>query len=1397
MSLTFTFDLSQQHFELRYDTQSRHLSRPELLELIKQCEQNYYSGRPKDAYGQSRDVPTDLIALGRNLYRWLDGDGWLRGALANGISQTITFKLNYSLEVQGLNPETDRIALGLAHLPWELLHDGNAFLLQKQTVTMPPMRIVQQRQESVQIANRPLHLLLMATSPEGVQPVLSYEQEEANIVQATQNQPLLLVVEESGSVQELENLIKFYPQGYFDIFHLTGHGLIFTEEDYGSLAESIQPPPQIAEHTPCFITEDEVGNVNLTTVRDLARAFGDRFPKIIFLSGCHTGEVPDSGTVPSMAQALVQAGAQMVLGWARPVYDQTAIVAATAIYRELAAGSSVEQAVKVAVTEMLRQQCPDWHLLRVYRDSTSLDQLVTPLGEPKRERLRRIQPEQDFLDEQDQVKVASSFEFVGRRQPLQRCLKVMKPTSDQVGVLIQGMGGLGKSSLAARLCRRVQAQRPGFQRVVIVGVVDEATLLQKLSSTYEQFAEIPELLNQPRLSLKGRLQNFLGAVEELDRPLLLVLDDFEQNIPLSAVTDGSLRPITPASDLLTALCGALAVAQQDMNAMSRVIITCRYKCPVPGTLRLEKLGPMNPTDIGKKCRLLPDYAQVKRRPEYGRVIEIADGNPRLLEWLLKLLQQPDLDAEALLTQLERTEQEFREDILAATLLRGLTDGELQFLAKLSVFRLPINREILTSVVTDTQPLDKTLALGLVESATTHNAPDYRVPSILTPLLESVFGPEDWPIIYQRATRATYSAWWEVVEIWDEVHALEIVRLALLGKEVEIAGEIGDRIATNWVSNSRFVEALNLCQIILAVSTDHRILGTIARAEAVLGEVDEAISHYQQALDLRPEADFQGKAIMLNNMAGVISDQGDMKRALDLWNQALKIIEMIDNSKGKAAGLSNIAGVIADQGNIARALDLWNQSLEISERIGDVRGKVATLSNIAGVIAQQGNIERALDLWNQDLEISERIGDVQGKAITFSCMAGVIAQQGNIVRALDLWNQSLEILERIGDVKGKATTLSNMAGVIVQQGDIARALDLWSQSLEISERIGNIQGKATTLSCMAGVIAQQGDIERALGLWNQSLEISKRIGNIQGKAATLSNMAGVIAQQGDIERALDLWNQSLEISERIGNVKGKAATFSNMAVVIAQQGDIERALDLWNQSLEISKRIGDVQGEATALSSMAEVIAQQGDIERALDLWNQSLEISERIGNIQGKAAVLSNMAYVAGKMGNPYRQLELFLQAAKALGQVQAYRDLFTVLNNLGRTAVNNPLGYYAQALWLSLRIQVPLEREIQVIDALFQGVPQGDSLESLLAARAMFLCSQRGQRHPQLEQLQVLSGKLLSTAAGAQGITTQETFDTWFTEQQLNDPATFLSRLNDQLESLIADGWVFDPKQL
>ncbi|HLM98400.1 MAG TPA: tetratricopeptide repeat protein [Bryobacteraceae bacterium] len=1167
----------QQSFDLFCGPQSRRVDWKEVEFLAATADREYFGDAQADDDHWAPRFP-QLTALGRSLFDWLDGpEGWLRAGLANG-ETTVLLDLAAPLEAAGLNPAIEQLVRKLAHLPWELLHDGKIFLAER---GIQPIRVMRSRSTNAQPANRPLRLLFMATSPEDVLPVLDYEREEATILEATRQQPIDLVVEESGSVSQLKNLVSSFVKDHFDVFHITGHGTI--EDD-----------------TPQFVTEDEHGAAQFTTAEQLAEAFGRRWPRLLFLSGCHTAQAPNRGMIPSMAHALVNAGADTVLGWARPVYDTTGIFAATQLYQALATGETPLDAVAAARREMVRKFledtnhafCSDWHLLRIYQGVRDTTALVTPLKTPRREQIKRKAPELEFLDAQGNVKVAGTSAFFGRRREMQRCLKALAYPGDYYGVFLHGIGGYGKSTIAARLCRRHEALNPGFEQVVLFGPVDEARLRQRLSDKFGGIPEVIEILNQPKIEFKQQLAGFFNIIESKGRPLLLVLDDFEQNIPLAHVEDGSLRLATDARRTMEALCFAL----EESNAVSRLIITCRYysqKGLPPNRLFVEGLARMAASDIGKKTEALVS-GETKRNPgRQAKIVKVADGNPRLLERLMELERQQDVIEDAFLNELDATVSEFRENLLAEKLLGALSEPERKALARMTLFELPVPMTVVAELAQGAS-LESAMNLGLLEKQAAHGEDLYRVTTVLEPLLRPALSELEWSEARQQAARKLHEVWWDVPEKPGEARGLEVVRMAVAAGEQELAVIPADTIATSWINRSRYLEAVALCRFVLAVFEDYRILGTIARAEEVLGDTESARNHYE-----------------------------------------------------------------------------------------------ATLS---------------------------------------SCPSS--------------------------DERRKSATIHNLAGLEVQQGDIERALDLLQECLEILDRIGDVQGKAPALHQMAGVIATQGDIERALQLWQQSLEIEERIGDVKGKAATLHQMAGVIATQGDIERALQLWQQSLEIEERIGDVLGKAATLHQMA---------------W-------------------------AIARQGDIERALQLWQQSLEIKERIGDVQGKAVTLAQIAWAAGESGDNVRREQLNRQAAIALGSVRAYLDLIIVLGNLGATAQEEREIFAAQAAWLVLRVHAPLGDSFEALSLTFNLVPQGDSLEPLLAAAAMIIVATRGENHPQREKLREDAAKLLSIAAGNAGVESAEAFQQWSAENRLNDSAHVFPRLLALLEQLVpADRWLFD----
>ncbi|NJN90973.1 MAG: CHAT domain-containing protein, partial [Leptolyngbyaceae cyanobacterium SL_5_14] len=644
--------------ELRYfwdnpnTYQSRSLSLAEIAHLTKDAEERYYV---------SSKVRDNLATIGRELFNWLDGsDRWLVSQLSERLGETVVLAI--------------ATAGQLSHLPWEVLHDGSQFLVQRYPAVVPvrwqSSDWVTRLSAQSDSQNRALRVLFMATSPRSVEPVLDYEQEEAEILKAASRPSIGLTVEESGCLKELGDLADSYgvePSGrrYFDVVHLTGHATI-------------------RQGQPQFITETATGEAHYASAEAIARTLKPPLPTLIFLSGCRTGQAGNGGAVPSMAEQLLQYGATAVLGWGQPVLDIEASRAAATLYEALSRSNPLTEALALTYQALIKQEARDWHLLRLYVSQTLPGALVKP------DRTLGWQPAPppsvatEFLDPLTRnVRVPTRESFVGRRRQLQNCLRALTQfphSPETLGVLIHGMGGLGKSSLAARICDRL----PHFKRLVWQGRVDSANLVNKLAEALED-RTLRERLQDPNEALKFRLKWVFSQLAQGATPFLLVLDDFEEN--LEARGSGYMLK-APAVEVWQALVWAI----RQGNPRHRLILTSRYdfEASDSGVLYRQPMDALQGADLRKKCERLSALKPPQLEPEateetkqaarelvqlQTQAKQLADGNPRLLETLNSLtqLQQqttqlPDRQERLNLLQTERQAQ---PQIAQATTLEQL------------------------------------------------------------------------------------------------------------------------------------------------------------------------------------------------------------------------------------------------------------------------------------------------------------------------------------------------------------------------------------------------------------------------------------------------------------------------------------------------------------------------------------------------------------------------------------------------------------------------------------------------------------------------------------------------------------------------------------------------------
>ena len=216
--------------------------------------------------------PSGMIELGRRLYRLLDGPERRLASLAP----------NSTLDLLFVTEPGQPAAF--AHFPWELLHDESGFLIQRgilavrQISFFPQTHVTPEFPAGQSAIERALHGMLSAKC------VTCSELRGRRADYSRRYKPpatLPHALRRPAALKNSAKTVRSYDP--FDVFHLTGHGDLYEEARH---KRYLAPGQSFPNRRPVLLTEDRRGDCRLADGEMIERAFGDRFPRVVFLSGC-------------------------------------------------------------------------------------------------------------------------------------------------------------------------------------------------------------------------------------------------------------------------------------------------------------------------------------------------------------------------------------------------------------------------------------------------------------------------------------------------------------------------------------------------------------------------------------------------------------------------------------------------------------------------------------------------------------------------------------------------------------------------------------------------------------------------------------------------------------------------------------------------------------------------------------------------------------------------------------------------------------------------------------------------------------------------------------------------------------------------------------------------------
>lgn len=740
-------------------------------------------------------------------------------------------------------------------------------------------------------------------------------------------------------------------------------------------------------------------------------------------------------------------------------------------------------------------------------------------------------------------------------------------------VVLTGIGGVGKSTLAALILQYAEEQQTAspcpFRCEGLWLTMNERTTFIDLAGTL--FATFGKPLPDFRvLSPHSQALSLVNLLNSTDMPRLIVLDQFEHF--LDAQTGLVLATKPGVGEWLDAL--------NSKPCRCRVLLTSRPRPRSereypPSALREYTVAGLLPEEGGE---LLRKQGVRGKDDELQAVVQRCDGHAYALVLFASLLRDYRMSLPTLLADPLLWTGDIATKLLDSLYTHQLHEDQRELLRAFSIYREAVPLEATQAIfpaTTKARLLTSLKALRTQHLIFAVEESQYQVHAIIGEYAQQHFNAQDDHanmLLVQEAhakaahyyrqqarhrspqgTRQHMSDVLSLIEAtWHLCQAAQWRDAFRLMEEENLFLDLG-----RW---GRWSLLLELCQLLLPLdkwSPDPvqtiRLTIYLGQIYERLGKLLEAQEYYQDALKRsRAESDYGGQSTSLNNLGGICLDLGKGEEALRYYEEALLLSREGGHRREEGIRLSNLGEVYKLVGQKEKALSYAEEALQISRTIGDRELEAATLNNIGAILDDLGKREEALTSYQQALQMSQVLGDRRGESTALNNIGFASNQLGKRDEALASYQEALHIRKEIADRMGEGTLLNNLGKIYDDLGRPEEAHACYEQALSIAREIGNRVGEATALHNLGFRYQRQGQYDLAQRNFEEALRLRREMGDRGGEGVTLNNLGGLYTELGEEEKAWIYHKQALEISREIGDREGQGLALWSMSMLFFRQ-----------------------------------------------------------------------------------------------------------------------------------------------------------------------------------------------------------------------------------------------------
>ena len=1151
--------------------------------------------------------------------------------------------------------------LEFVQYPWELLYNGDHFLLASGIFTLSRALIQPDAPGGYELSVRPpFRVLYIGASPCDCAPLeteKSYQALERGLAPLIETGDILLDKLEQATFDELVRYLNSYggTSNLNDsettipcyVVHFDGHGAfgrLCTLDDCGTMNEPdarkcIECGAGVTRIKPqtylCFCQDD--GNNRFIDTQSLRELFITSDVRLAVFSACETAAIASvqehrrrrAAVDTTLATALVMSQVPAVVAMPFSVRDDLSPTFMDHFYEALAEGRTLEEALARARQALLPMQ-KGWFIPVLYRHVMEGHEDPVPLLMPTDDAEEHRSPTHPL------AQMGNSPTYIGRERELRELEELLSaaaqdevPSSAQTHIrlhpgthhiVITGAVGIGKSALAHEAIRRNHKKFPGG----VIGVS-----LQGGKSFGDALLEILNALHAPlKLGATGDLQHrahlALGTLRTLASrglPCLLFLDSFEE-IKNHSEVDMWLHFLASIPKEIVVLVTSRA------NPETLAVVDgphCRwYELHV---------GKMTNADLLALFRELASANGLDQYihlddPEQQQVLQeictLLDGYPLGAELIFGAAHTIDgkvFTPEATTRSLAEIKEELRNTPLAGidavleVSYRHLSPYARLLLAYLAAFMLPFSKEQIVMLV-QSQPFTSSgevIRLGREETQETQETQDQAIHVSPAALITH------WSEARDELVQASFIQFdGRVYNIHPQIRHFALSHLPRQERQRihrVVAAYYYNLLQPSFEEWMAAIEHLenagephDLQEVVRVAVKASWALGGRGHAHELLMMLRRVALHATRLNDRTGEGEIQCC------LGAILRQQGKYSEAEACLRSSLDFHREQQEREHAGWALYELAMVFREMGSFQQAGAYAQEALSLFREANLAKGE-AWMQLVLGEISRgTGAYYEASGRFDMALTSFRNMNNKEGCASALRDRGTVYEALGQYGKAHRDYEEAFRIFHELGLRASQAWVLADMGIVHADQGRMEQAEKCCMDAVTIFREQGVRRGEGWALWAMGDVMRERRDLDKAKAFYEEANAIFVELGDRIDQARVQNALGAVAFIEDEFLEAQEYYEQAEAIAqeEDARQIYGRASRgLGDVARVMQRYSDAEQ---YYKRSLSLANEL-DIPAERCAVLRRQGLLNQaQEKFSDALECWIHALALDKRLGH---------------------------------------------------------------------------------------------------------------------------------------------------------------------------------------